>query len=169
MEFCALHFYSKLYSSILTQYDQYYSYIFSQESCDVDRVVRQMIGWIDIIMLSTISYKRDGVDGFSRYNLVFFFFFLSYIMSVGLLKMVLLPLPLSYVIFCLLASGGDMIVLLFCSKVSFETRIIKTKVSIDTRIITIRRLNCFLLLMWWNETYFGPLDKPVVNFFLWSI
>ena len=35
--------------------------------------VKQMIGWINIILLSNISYKRDGVDDFGRYNLVFYF------------------------------------------------------------------------------------------------
>ena len=35
------------------------------QSC-VYRVVRQMIGWINIILYSNISEKRDGVNGFGQ-------------------------------------------------------------------------------------------------------
>ena len=36
-------------------------------------VLRQMIGWINIILYTTISYKRDGVDGFGQIHLYLYF------------------------------------------------------------------------------------------------
>ena len=42
------------------------------ESC-LHRVVRQMIGWINIILLFNISYKRVGVDGFGQRHPYFYF------------------------------------------------------------------------------------------------
>ena len=68
---CISYHIISIFSGVNTKKINYPSKWRHAESC-VHRVVRQMIGWINIILIFNISYLRDGMNSFGLTTLFFF-------------------------------------------------------------------------------------------------